>query len=77
MDLNPQPFATRFKIASFVILILLFLLITPGRWFGIGKQTYQKNENLPTLDELTIQSVSDDSDNDGIPNWSSGGAWRC
>ncbi len=69
MDFDPQPLSTRLKFATLAILVFLFLLVAPAKWFGIGKQTYEKNEALPTQIELATQNINDDSDSDGIPNW--------
>lgn len=69
MDLNPQPFSTRLKVATLVIVILLFLLVAPAKWFGVGKQTYAKNDLSQAQADLVIQNINEDLDGDGIPNW--------
>lgn len=69
MDLEPQPFSHRLKVASFFIFILLLLLVVPARWFGIGSESYQKSTGPDISPDLLVQNVNDDSDHDGIPNW--------
>lgn len=69
MDLNPQPFSTRLKVFSIGVFVLLLLLVAPAKWFGIGTQSYQKSELSQAQTDLVVQNISEDTDNDGIPNW--------
>ena len=61
MDFDPQPFSTRLKVATLAILILLFLLVAPAKWFGIGNQTYQKNELSSLQTDLVVQNINEDN----------------